>query len=228
MRCLNFGVSRSHSQDAVPRLRALSGPITLTMAPGNSAARSPAASPELDSRRSAGVLPSFPEIYECYLDFVWSSVRRFGVGEEAVDDVVQEVFVIIHSRLHTVQQPNSLRSWIYGVVRRTVSGHRRSLRARGGLGVDFAFFEGTLVSGQPTPSEQNEQNDRLRLLATLLTELDEPKREVFVLAELEEMPVPEIAQALEIPLNTAYSRLRAARQAFEQALARHTLREGDK
>jgi RNA polymerase sigma-70 factor (ECF subfamily) len=61
-------------------------------------------------------------------------------------------------------------------------------------------------------------------LWALLAELDEPKREVFVLAEVEEMTMPEIASALEIPLNTAYSRLRAARQAFEAALARHDAR----
>jgi RNA polymerase sigma-70 factor (ECF subfamily) len=54
----------------------------------------------------------------------------------------------------------------------------------------------------------------------LLDDLDEAKREVFVLAELQELTVPEIAQSIGIPVNTAYSRLRAARQAFEEALAR--------
>ena len=58
----------------------------------------------------------------------------------------------------------------------------------------------------------------------MLAELDEPKREVFSLVELEELTVPEVADALEIPLNTAYSRLRMAREAFEAALARHEAR----
>jgi RNA polymerase sigma-70 factor (ECF subfamily) len=58
----------------------------------------------------------------------------------------------------------------------------------------------------------------------LLEELDEPKREVFAMAELDELTVPEIAEILEIPLNTVYSRLRAARQAFEEVLARRSLR----
>jgi RNA polymerase sigma-70 factor (ECF subfamily) len=198
------------------------------MAGSNSAARAPASLDQqpLDSRRSATPLPSFEAIYKLYLDFVWSSVRRLGVGDDAVDDVVQEVFVIIHARLHTLQQPDSLRSWIYGVVRRTVSGYRRSLKARGRSSESVGFFDqAALESGQLTPSEQKEQNDRLNLLAKLLSELDESKREVFWLAELDEMTVPEIAHALEIPLNTAYSRLRAARQAFEQALTRHTARE---
>lgn len=170
-------------------------------------------------------LPSFPTIYKLYFDFVWSSARRLGVSQEAIDDVVQEVFVIIHSRLHTVQQPESLRSWIYGVVRRTVSGYHRSRRAKDAAGVEAGFFEESLQSSQLTPFEHTQQSDQLQLLAKLLRELDEAKREVFVLAELEEMTAPEIASALDIPLNTAYSRLRAARQAFEQALARHSARD---
>jgi RNA polymerase sigma-70 factor (ECF subfamily) len=58
----------------------------------------------------------------------------------------------------------------------------------------------------------------------LLEEIDWPKREVFMLAELEQMTAPEIAEALDIPLNTAYSRLRAARIAFEEGLTRHNAR----
>ena len=82
-------------------------------------------------------------------------------------------------------------------------------------------------SAQPrprTPFDLVEQNDQVKLLFSLLEELDEPKREVFLMVELDELTVPEIAEILEIPLNTAYSRLRAARQAFEEALARHSAR----
>lgn len=197
------------------------------MTGGNSAARAPEP-PDQNSfgfRPSADTLLPFPSIYKAYFDFVWSSVRRLGVGEEAIDDIVQEVFVIIHSRLHTLQQPESLRSWIYGVVRRTVSGYHRSRKAAGGRGFDVEIVDETLRSSEPTPFERIEQNDQVRLLARLLGELADAKREVFVLAEIEELTVPEIAQALEIPLNTAYSRLRTARQEFEQALARYEASE---
>jgi RNA polymerase sigma-70 factor (ECF subfamily) len=80
----------------------------------------------------------------------------------------------------------------------------------------------------PTPLEQAETNAELQLLASLLAELDEPKRDMFTLVELEELSVPEAAEILEIPLNTAYSRLRLARQAFEAALARHEARAGER
>jgi RNA polymerase sigma-70 factor, ECF subfamily len=170
-------------------------------------------------------VPSFEAIYEQYFDFVWSSVRRLGVGNDSMDDVVQEVFIVVHSRLHTLQHPEALRSWIYGIVRRTVSGHRRSNHAK--------LARESLVASEgappaPTPLDLTEQAGELKLLTRLLSGLDEAKREIFLLVELDEMSVPEAAEALEIPLNTAYSRLRAARQAFEEALARHTLRtEGE-
>jgi RNA polymerase sigma-70 factor, ECF subfamily len=171
--------------------------------------------------------PPFRAVYEQYFNFVWSSARHLGVFAESMDDVVQEVFIVIHARLHTLERSEALRSWIYGVVRRTASSHRRSRRARDAAG-GSAARGAELEDLPPTPFELTEKNAELELLANLLNEIDEPKREVFVLVELEEMSVPEVAEALEIPLNTAYSRLRAARQAFEAALARHEARSEGK
>lgn len=173
---------------------------------------------------TSATLPPFQAIYREYFGFVWSSARRLGVEIEAIDDVVQEVFIVIHAKLGTMQKPAALRSWIYGVVRRTVSTHRRSRRALA-RGWDS---EVDATSPAPTPLESTESNQELQLLQRLLAELDEPKREVFALVELEELSIPEAAEVLEIPLNTAYSRLRAARQAFEAALARHELRNQGK
>jgi RNA polymerase sigma-70 factor (ECF subfamily) len=165
---------------------------------------------------------SFESIYQQYFDFVWSSVRRLGVGNAAVDDVVQEVFIVIHSRLDTLEQPEALRSWIYGIVRRTVSSHHRAQRTKEASGAALAAEPETRRS--PTPFDFADQNDQVRLLGHILAELDEPKREVFMMVELDELTVPEVAEILDIPLNTAYSRLRAARQAFEEAIERHSTR----
>ena len=171
----------------------------------------------------SGEVSPFAAVYRQYFDFVWCSVRRLGVSSASMDDVVQEVFIVIHSRLHTVQHPEALRSWIYGVARRTVSGYHRARRVKEASGAALAVEP----SAQPrprTPLDFGEQNDQVMLLFNLLEELDEPKREVFSMVELDELTVPEIAEILEIPLNTAYSRVRAARQAFEEALARHSAR----
>jgi RNA polymerase sigma-70 factor (ECF subfamily) len=168
-------------------------------------------------------VPSFQSLYRQYFDFVWSSARRLGVEPAAMDDLVQDVFIVIHAKLDTLERPEALRSWIYSVVRRTASTYRRAKRAHGS-----ARSEPELVrhvpSPDPTPFERTETNAELRLLASLLDELEEPKREIFGLVELDGLSVPEAAEALEIPLNTAYSRLRAARLAFEAALARHEAR----
>jgi RNA polymerase sigma-70 factor, ECF subfamily len=163
----------------------------------------------------------FESLYRQYFGFVWSSVRRLGVSPAAADDVVQEIFIVIHSRLHTLEKPDALRSWIYSVVRRTVSNHHRAKRSMQASGEVLAAEPDTRRY-PATPLDVAEQNDQVRLLFSLLDELDEPKREVFMMAELDELTVPEIAEILEIPLNTAYSRLRAARQAFEEALARRS------
>lgn len=168
-------------------------------------------------------MPDFETLYDQYFRFVWASARRLGVTPEAIDDVVQEVFIVIHEKLHTLRQPESLRSWIYSVVRRTVSSHRRAgQQERRVFSVPPAAATAAVPALQASPLELTEQNARLELLSTLLASLTEAKREVFILAELEEMTVPEIASALDIPLNTAYSRLRHARQEFEAALARRT------
>jgi RNA polymerase sigma-70 factor, ECF subfamily len=172
---------------------------------------------------ASSTVPPFKTAYRKYFDFVWASVRRLGVEASAVDDVVQDVFIAIHGSLHTVERPDALKSWVYSVARRTVSNHHRALRARGGKATTVALEQ--LESHQPTPFDVTQKNSDLQVLADLLAELDETKREVFALVELEEMTVPEVADALDIPVNTAYSRLRAARFAFEAAVARHDARD---
>ena len=85
--------------------------------------------------------------------------------------------------------------------------------------------ETVAASPAANPAERVEVAQRVQLLYRLLDELDEAKRSLLILAELEQMTVPEMADAMGIPLNTVYSRLRAARQAFDRALSRHRARE---
>jgi RNA polymerase sigma-70 factor, ECF subfamily len=174
-----------------------------------------------DDAGGLALLPSFRSVYDGYFDFVWTCTRRLGVPLEAVDDVVQEIFIVVHGRLHTVERPASLRSWLYGVVRRTVSTYHRARHARVARESPDPSVEANASSMQPSPLDLAVLNDEVKLLWRLLGELAPRKREVLVLAELEEMTVPEVAEAIGIPLNTAYSRLRAARQEFDDAYARH-------
>jgi RNA polymerase sigma-70 factor (ECF subfamily) len=168
--------------------------------------------------------PKFAQIYDQYFSFVWSMARYMGVEATALDDVVQDIFVIICERLHTLQHPEALRSWIYGIARRVVSTHHRTQRSAL-ITTGTMRLEPELIHPElPTPQQLAEQSERAKLLWKLVAGLDEQKREVFVLAELEEMTAPEIAAVTNVPLNTVYSRLRAARQELEEALQRHIAR----
>ncbi len=188
------------------------------------AASAPSAGTEdASSPRATGEVPPFPVVYQKYFAFVWRNARRLGVGPHIIDDVVQEIFIAVHSRLHTLCDPAALRSWIYGVVRRVSMGHVRLNQTRT-ESLSEAADETSIASGNPTPLDVAERTDRVKLLWRLLDQLDETKREAFILVELEEMTMPEVAQALELPLGTVYSRVRAARQAFEAALARNNAR----
>jgi RNA polymerase sigma-70 factor (ECF subfamily) len=186
-----------------------------------------------DSKADAPAIPPsaisdvapFQAIYKQYLDFVWSSARHLGAGTDIIDDVVQDVFLVIHSKLATLLRPEALRSWIYGIVRRTVSDYRRSRRSRDAAGASLGAEP---KSNLPSPLDMAERNAELELLESVLAELDESKREVFVMVEILEMTVPEVVQGLDIPLNTAYSRLRLARHDFEEGLARHEARNQEK
>jgi RNA polymerase sigma-70 factor (ECF subfamily) len=178
-----------------------------------------------DPGLSPSPVPTFQAIYKQYFDFVWSSARHLGAARDAIDDVVQDVFIVIDAKLVTLRYPEALRSWIYGIVRRTVSDYRRSSRTRDAAGARLGVELKLTRPSQPSPLDVAERNAELDLLESVLAELDEPKREVFVMVEVLEMTVPEVVQSLEIPLNTAYSRLRMARQAFEEALARHEARD---
>jgi len=170
-------------------------------------------------------VPPFDSIYTQYIDFVRFSARYFGVAPTAMDDVVQEVFMVIHRKLGTLRQPESLRSWIYSIVRRTVTDHRRTQRTRHASDLLLSFFVETQQETQPTPLELTEQSEAAALLWGLLEEIDPAKREVLILVETQGMTVPEISDGLEIPLDTVYTRLRAARIAFEAALRRRIARE---
>lgn len=160
----------------------------------------------------------FREIYASYFGFVWSCSRRFGIPESEVEDVVQEIFVVIHTRLPTLEQPESLRSWIYGIVRRTASTYHRKKRVRMDHAEALRAEPEIMYPQMPSPLELAEQSDQARLLWSLIEQLSPQKREAFVLAEMDEMTVPEIAAAINVPLNTVYSRIRVAREELERAL----------
>jgi RNA polymerase sigma-70 factor, ECF subfamily len=162
------------------------------------------------------MLLEFDAVYDQHADFVWRSLRRLGVLEPSLDDALQDVFLVVHRRLHEFEPRSPLKAWLFAIVCRVARDHRRLIRRKGGLDE----LPAGLPDRAPGPAEQLEKLEALRLVDAVLEELDDDKREVFILVEIEELSAPEIAEALDLNLNTVYSRLRAARREFERALAR--------
>jgi len=173
-------------------------------------------------------MPDFDELYETYAEFVWRNARQLGVAEAALDDVVQDVFLVVHRKHGALTAPNLLRPWMYSIVIRVVRDYRRRLRRKSPHERQAApptepDALADVRSGSPL--SYAEHADAVRLLGRILSELDDEKREAFVLAELEEMTENEIAEVLGENVNTIHSRLRAARIKFDQAVLRYRSRD---
>ncbi|HEY2512734.1 MAG TPA: RNA polymerase sigma factor [Polyangiaceae bacterium] len=182
-----------------------------------------------DPRTDASETPVFEDVYAEHFAFVWRSVRRLGVDPASVDDVVQETFLVVHRRLADYEARGSIKTWLFGIVVRAVRHRRRTLRRKpaqlGGPAILDPLVDEVSDSSARTPHECAAEREAVRTLHALLDELADEKREVFILAELEQLTVPEIAEAVFANVNTVYSRLRAARKEFDEAVARHRARD---
>lgn len=177
----------------------------------------------LPAEETAEPRPTFAQLYESQFSFVWRSARRLGAPEASIDDVVQEIFVVVYRKLPKFEGRSSIKTWLFGIVVNVVRAHRRALRAKHphSLWPEGGPDPEALTDPAAGPHELATKVEAARLVEHLLDALDDDKREVFVLAELEQMSAPDIARAAAIPLNTVYSRLRLARQEFALAAARH-------
>jgi RNA polymerase sigma-70 factor (ECF subfamily) len=157
---------------------------------------------------------AFTAIYREHHTFVWRSLHRLGVAEADIDDLAQEVFVVAHRRLAEFEGRSKMSTWLFGIAYRVVSDHRRRRASS-----DRREAEVAPLPPPTTPDRKLSRREAAAVLDALLGRLDDDKRDVFVMAEIVEMTMPEIAEVLGLRLNTAYSRLRVARERFEAALA---------
>ena len=163
--------------------------------------------------------PPFEQVFAENAPFVWRALRRLGVREADVEDVCQDVFLVVHRQLPGFEGRSSLQTWLYGISLRAASSYRRRPHR----------MREEIASTPPeesVPAPQDDDLERKRALARLdaaLDALDDDKRAVFVLYELEQLSMAEIAEATGCPVQTAYSRLHAARRLVEASLERAQL-----
>lgn len=160
-------------------------------------------------------VPAFDDVYAAHVGFVWRVLRTFGVPEAQIEDAVQDVFVVVHRRLAEWQGRAAITTWLFAIARRVASGHRRNADKRTALA---GIAEDLVGQATADPFDEMSRAQAAATVLAILEQLDEDKRIVFALVELEQLPVPEVARMLELNLNTAYSRLRLARHAFEAAV----------
>ncbi|MBK9755552.1 MAG: sigma-70 family RNA polymerase sigma factor [Nannocystis sp.] len=163
---------------------------------------------------SERVAMSLAEVYRAHVGFVWRVLRRLGVADAALEDVVHDVFLVVHRRLAEFDGRAALTTWLFGIARGVASNHRRGVvRAQRKLSVAPS------PGGAPDPEQRTEQQQLAAFVRGFLAGLDEDRRLLFELADLEGLKVPEIAETLGMNLNTAYARLRAVREQLSRALA---------
>jgi RNA polymerase sigma-70 factor (ECF subfamily) len=170
---------------------------------------------------TVGSAPDFPSMYRSEFPYVWKTLRRLGVPPQDLEDLVHDLFVVVHRHLGDYDPTRPLRPWLFGIAVRVVADFRRSPRNLREVLRDA--IEPT--DAAPTPHDRLEGKEARALLLKALDTLDLDRRAVFVMHELDEIPMPEIATALAIPVNTAYSRLRLARAEIASVIERSRVAE---
>jgi len=167
-------------------------------------------------------MPSFQQVYSEHFRFVWRTLRRLGVSENDVADATQDVFLVVHRKLDEFEGRAQMRTWLFRICMNVSSERRRLASARREIASESVQQQPD--SGQDC-TQRIEHMERMALLEAVLAELPLQQRAVLTLFELEEIGCEQIAEMLEIPLGTVYSRLRLARRGFRDALRRRVARE---
>jgi len=180
-----------------------------------------ASAPPPAGARTGEVSPE--AIYRAELAYVWHSLRRLGVRPADLEDLTQEVFLRAFRSFADYDPARPLRPWLFAIAYRLAADHRQLARHRYEVGAETSA--GVPIDSADTAPGPDAALERRRAQALTLQALEAvalDRRAVFVLHELNGHTIPELAVALEIPLNTAYSRLRLARAEFEKEVRRLT------
>jgi RNA polymerase sigma-70 factor (ECF subfamily) len=160
--------------------------------------------------------PSFDRLFSEHVRYVGRTLRFLGVREAELEDACQEVFVVVHRRLPDFDPRGSVRGWIRQICVHVAQNERRRVRRSREDTFDPPIEVATAAT-QHGSAERREMRERL---LALLDGLSDEQRNVFVLYEIEQLTMAEVAAALGCPLQTAYSRLHAARERLAEALPR--------
>lgn len=157
--------------------------------------------------------PAFAQLFTSHIHAVCRILRMVGVPPAHIEDAAQEVFLVIHERLPTLDSTTSLHGYISGVAYRVGHNFRRKYRKLNVVSLDE---EGG--PNVPGVSAECSTLDAGRLVEHFASQLEDPMRDVFVMVLLEERPPTEVAELLGVSVNTVYSRVRLLREGFRKLL----------
>lgn len=154
-------------------------------------------------------------VFREHAAYVWQTLRRLGVRAADLEDASHDVFLVVHKHLSAFDSTRPIKPWLYGIALRVALRHRgRAVHRREQGGEDGR----DAASTTPGPDAQVESDQQRALLLKALDCVDPARRHVLILHDLDGVSMPDITEALKIPLNTGYSRLRLARGELQAAL----------
>ena len=152
----------------------------------------------------------FADVFETQFAYVWRTLMRFGVSSPDAEDLAQEVFVVVHRRLADFDTSRPIKPWLFGITHNVFRDHLRTTRRRPESGDPWEDSGGTDPGIRAVEAAQ--------IVHRALRQLPEDRRAVFIGCDLAQLTLREVAEALAIPENTAWSRLRVARREFKNAV----------
>ena len=181
-----------------------------------------AASPEDDAPPRATFTPSearpvFAGVYAEHFELVWRSLRHLGVPAVALDDAVQDVWLVVHRRLPEFDGRSKVSTWLFGI---SINVARARRRARQERHPSEPLPEG-LPSAGLDPERALASRRAWTLVQTFLDELPELTRAIFVSTLLENFSPAETAAATGLDVSTVYHRVRALRRSFQRFMQRN-------
>jgi RNA polymerase sigma-70 factor (ECF subfamily) len=155
----------------------------------------------------------FGAIYATHFRAVWRTLARLGVHPAFLDDATQEVFIVAWRRFGEFEGRSTHRTWLLGIALRVAADARKKQRPMEEVSVQ-------LEAMAPSPERVTAAREVTKRIEGLLRELNDERREVLVLVDLEGYSMPEVAEATQVNVNTLYTRLRAARADFEALVSK--------
>jgi len=155
-------------------------------------------------------------LYERELSYVWNTLRRLGISDRDLEDRTHDVFATAIERLPAYDPSRPIRPWLFGIVFRVVIGARRLKPAQS----EIFIANPEAVDEGENPEDLVSAHEEAVLVQAALSQVPLERRAVLVMHDLDNTPMPEIAAALELRLNTAYSRLRVGRAELIKAIRR--------